>query len=641
MSYLNSPRLVFSGDFLSDVSTVNNDTAHYNNATFQPNFQEYGQGSSNGWWNPEGGAVFNFQNCKIHQLTMPSGFVINNAADDMLVGQIIAGSDGRPTGKMVDLDPDQQMVSALWCVQLRICTPQNEVLLQGDISTTSFRDIQMRQVQGAAINGQALGASWTSVLTNLVWGEKASSSPFLTLLKETTQGNKLSINLNAFGYYYAHAADGRFSLGRILGTIAPWYEGEPETFTPCRRLYGLYKLKPTSPWTCFGNSNFNFDKTAKKLTLDLGGSFPITDALGTISESSTLILGVSKKPLSNETLAILQYLNTDDFIEIGQVEYQRGTEWLNTTGGIVEFNNLPDNIVQPLSNQQLVLLIPSTTGKYALIAREAVDGVLVRADNFVLRIDTGQKPLVNFYSYQWGNPLPNANIYIVMEPPTPDTPVSINNPICELYGNNTPPEGLTFNQYLTTNDNGFGQLEITGNAIGYPRVYIDGQIYMIDYQTDVVDPAFGVESISVHLRSFYEVPENPTWDDISDTMIQYANLYPIMSKYIVNLANPEDVIARKEILLFAFTRGMNDTMHMPVTRDLSDAKRNAIIKWLNNPIISETSTLVKSEKTRGIERPISADIPASEQHLNYLASVKAKNGAMMSFPQVDNLFENI
>ena len=60
MAYLNAPRLIFSGDFLSDVSTVNNDTAHYNNATFQPNFQEFGKGSANGWWNPEGGAVFDF-----------------------------------------------------------------------------------------------------------------------------------------------------------------------------------------------------------------------------------------------------------------------------------------------------------------------------------------------------------------------------------------------------------------------------------------------------------------------------------------------------------------------------------------------------------------------------------------------------
>ncbi len=73
MSYLHAPRLVFTGDFLSDVSTVNNDTAHYNNTTFQPNFQEPGKGATNGWWNPEGGAVFDFQNCSVKQIFLPDG----------------------------------------------------------------------------------------------------------------------------------------------------------------------------------------------------------------------------------------------------------------------------------------------------------------------------------------------------------------------------------------------------------------------------------------------------------------------------------------------------------------------------------------------------------------------------------------
>jgi hypothetical protein len=36
MSYLNSPRLTFSGQFQADPSTVNNDPTHFNNATFEP-----------------------------------------------------------------------------------------------------------------------------------------------------------------------------------------------------------------------------------------------------------------------------------------------------------------------------------------------------------------------------------------------------------------------------------------------------------------------------------------------------------------------------------------------------------------------------------------------------------------------------
>lgn len=643
MAYLNAPRLIFSGDFLSDVSTVNNDTAHYNNATFQPNFQEFGKGSANGWWNPEGGAVFDFQNCTVQQLALPDGTILSDSSEDILIGRIVSGSEGRPTGKMVDLDPDAQMVSALWCAQLRICTPQNELLLQGDIATTSFRDIQLRQTSGAAVNGQALGASWTSVLTNLVWGEKAENSAFLKILKETTQEDKLALNLNAFGYYYNHAPDGRFSLGRILGSIGPWFKGEPETFAPCRRLYGVLNLKPKNPFVYFGNSNFQVDTAAKMLTIDFGNSFPISDSLGTINTTSTFILGVANNPLSNGASLDIQYLNKSDFIEIGLLDYQAGPDWLNKTGGIVIFENLPEATLQALENRQLVLLSPSATDptQFGLLARESVDGYLVRADNFVQRIDTGQTNIINFYTYQWGKTLPNATISVSMEAPTPDTPVGPQNPISEIYGNNFPQDGLSYCTSVTTDSDGFGQLSITGNAIHSPRVYLDGQIYTFDYQLPTVDPAFGIENIIVHLRDYYAVPENPVWGDISQTMIQYANLYPIMSKYIVNLANPEDLQLKKNILLFAFSRDINDTMHMPVTRDLSDAKRQTILKWLNNPNMESKTPVFKSDAVSSPENPISPGTPLNEQQMKYKEAVKAKNGSMLSFPEIENPFGNI
>ena len=280
MSYLHLPRLTFSGDFISDVSTVNNDTQHYNNATFEPSFQVPGQGASNGWWNPEGGATFGFQNCNVMQVTNEEGNVITDPLMDNVIGQVVSGAEGRNSGKMVDLDPDNQMVSALWGVTFRILTAQNDLLLEGKIKPTSFRDLQMRQTNGGKPNGQPLGATWTSVLDDVIWGDKASTSPFLQALKEKTHQNKISINLNAFGYYYAHA-DGRFSLGRILGSIGPWFENEPELFAPARRLYGVYQSG-----NVFGGSNFLFDQQNARISVDLGSSFPVSDSMGTINFNS-------------------------------------------------------------------------------------------------------------------------------------------------------------------------------------------------------------------------------------------------------------------------------------------------------------------------------------------------------------------
>ena len=69
MSYLNSLRLHFSGQFQAAPSTVNNDPLHYNNRTFQPSYQDPQSGNKpsqlNGWWNPGGDAVWRLIGCGV------------------------------------------------------------------------------------------------------------------------------------------------------------------------------------------------------------------------------------------------------------------------------------------------------------------------------------------------------------------------------------------------------------------------------------------------------------------------------------------------------------------------------------------------------------------------------------------------
>lgn len=646
MSYLHAPRLVFTGDFLSDVSTVNNDTAHYNNATFKPNFQEPGKGATNGWWNPEGGAVFDFQNCSVRQIFLPDGTTQTNPANDIVIGQTISGAEGRPTGKMVDLDPDAQMVSALWCVQLRICNAHGDLLFKGDIATTCFRDIQFRQLDGGKSNGQPLGATWTSVITNVVWGKLAEQSAFLKLLRATTQNNTLALNLNPFGYYYAHH-DGRFSLGRIMGSIGPYFEGEPTTFAGARRLYGI-NYTPSIQSTYFSVSNFLVEQDKKRVSVDLGSSFPVSDSIGTINYKQELLLAVSKVPQTGvaSSTTPVTYITPDDFIEIGALHYQSDPGWLNQTGGIVSFNELPDTTLSALDNNQLILITPSASkpGQYAIIARESIDGLFVRADNFVQRLDYGQSVNVDLYAFQWGKPLANTAISITLDPPTPDTPQGPppnGNPISEVYGNNYPADGIAFESPATTDSQGRLQMSLTGNAIYSPRVYIDGQIYSFTYQLSTVDGAFGTETVLVHLRDYFEEIAHPVWEDISQMMIQYSNLYPIMSKYVVNLADPADLILKKNILIFAFSRPMEDTMHMPVTRDLSDTKRKTILNWLHNPQTGQKSVVKVQAKQAKAANPVATGTVLSEKQIRYREAVKAKNGSFPGFPKTDDLFDNL
>ncbi len=145
----------------------------------------------------------------------------------------------------------------------------------------------------------------------------------------------------------------------------------------------------------------------------------------------------------------------------------------------------------------------------------------------------------------------------------------------------------------------------------------------------------------MHLRDYFEVPDQPTWDDIADIMLQYSNLYPIMSKYLVNLASPDALQAQRNILLFAFSQDINNTMHMPVTRDLSAAKRQTILKWLAHPAGAGTGYGTKNLTASTADNPVDPGTPLTQKQARYRQLVKAKNGFRTDFPATENLFENL
>src|ERR1051325_11602598 len=103
MSYLNALRLHFAGQFQANVSTVNNDPTHFDNATFiLPDYQEM-QGPNmdppNGWFNPQGDAAWRFLGCRITSAWTTSGQV---SAPDPVLTYLVADSDEQAPAKLVD-----------------------------------------------------------------------------------------------------------------------------------------------------------------------------------------------------------------------------------------------------------------------------------------------------------------------------------------------------------------------------------------------------------------------------------------------------------------------------------------------------------------------------------------------------------
>jgi hypothetical protein len=584
MSYLNALRLHFAGQFQANVSTVNNDPNHFNNATFVPSDQQLG--NNNGWWNPQGDAAFRLLGCQVTSAWMPTGQV---PASDPVLSFLIADSDKGPPGKLVDLDSEQQMVSTIWGLTVRIADAQGNSLLQADYVPAAFTDLWGRAAGGG--NGDAAyGAMYQSVLQNLVWGD-VSASPFLTALSAASASSgRLSIKFNVDGYNMTFNSP-NFACGRIAGTIGPATANEPQHMVLGRQFMAG------------ANSSLNFcagivDTAAHALYLDLGNALP------------TVIPGGMSVDIGNITVtAGTTLLGT---LPNGAHSYAQDPNWYSRTAGVVAF---------PLTDAQLqaAAATPLTVAGDAAAANtvsEWPNGAWVRADNYVYRMSPGDSVEIPVYATQWGKPLSGVGVTFVQDPsglqPPPNNVPPVATPVTTLTytPTKTPiPTTSPGQPYpavtLTTDSRGIAVLPITATDPGTPRNFpdpvtnqptiygIDGQVYGIT--PSFADPAYGGPTgndawpqDSYNFISFLVwsgfTPSTPvSGTDLYPVFQQYANLYPVMNRFL-DMGNYGQVVKNIRLLQFAFGLDQTNPNAMPVTRDLSPAKRTAILAWLKNPI---------------------------------------------------------
>jgi hypothetical protein len=162
---------------------------------------------------------------------------------------------------------------------------------------------------------------------------------------------------------------------------------------------------------------------------------------------------------------------------------------------------------------------------------------------------------------------------------------------------------LSFAPSVRTDAEGRASLTIAGTDPGNPRGYVDGQIYQLNYRLPGPQPPirYPFDQIVVHLRSAFPIRPNPSFADIRDSLVQFGNLYPLMSKHLVDLGDQTSVLAHRDILLHAFRQGLDAADHMPVTRDLSDGKLQTIIRWLEqggDPPVADAADAAVADGTR-------------------------------------------
>lgn len=631
MSYLDSPRLHFKGWFQADVSTINNDVRFFQNASFAPEYQQLNQ---NGSWNPEGTGVFRLLECFVtggflsgQQLTTPS--------DDPLIGMTVQNATDRAPGKLVDLDPQQQMVSQIWGMQVRVVNHQTQTLLQGEYKSAAFINLWLKQQKASALNDQQLAACYQSVLEDVVWGD-VSNSRLLQALKSATQDGRLSIDFNVYGYGRDFTIS-RYTMGHIAGTIGPYKSGEPKHFVIGRQMIADMSNFPV-PAGGINTLQAKFGADGLSLTADFGNSFPILDANSGPMDIGPVSIGV----LTSNPSAAQETVTSDEVVIIGNVPYLQDG-WYTHTAGVQAFDLTNNAKAQELlKGCPLVLLSPVTGGSgYKVLLQESVDGLYVRADSYVFRIDPGETQEIDFYASRFGVRLPDAAVNMsatqgfmggsgggaTVSPPT--------RPTAKIPTIGTPADAIRYDSSIKTNQDGYAALKLTASkgGPGMPRGYVSGQLYGIGYQLASQPPNYIsniMNYVSILAFSKKEVPEIPTWyADIERLFTQYGNLYPIMGRYVVELRDYASVVTHLKILRLAFSLPDRDPNHMPVTRDLGAGDRATILKWLDMRGEHGLPPLGTPSQLPEVASPAVGDNAAAESLAELLPSQTAGKSAVI------------
>jgi hypothetical protein len=413
---------------------------------------------------------------------------------------------------------------------------------------------------------------YQSVLHDLEWADDLSHSPLLTAMQTGAgAGGRLSVKFNVDGINM-QAGTVNFMRGRITGTIGVAHAGEPTYFVRGRQLMATSSGAAGFPVPAGGLNNCvaSLDEARSMVHLDLGNALPTASPGGRLADLGVLELAYVNPRLPSP-------------VSIGAVDYT-AADFYTASAGVVSFA-VPAYAVPIVKANQLLILKPEG-GQQAIAIAEPPTGLHCRADEFVFRLDAGETATAEVWASAFGQPYPGAQITVIQDP------VQLQGQAVTMPGDQPwpvvadPPEAIDFPGSIVADEHGIASLPISSHDPGNPRGYLDGQVYGVRpmLQETVVPGAqypFNVwEFISVHVYDAFTAEEPPTWNGcIHPILQQYANLYPLMGD-IVDLGDYDSVCGMREMLLLAFELPIASPNSMPVTRDLSQAKRKAILQWL-------------------------------------------------------------
>ncbi|XP_066283288.1 uncharacterized protein [Branchiostoma lanceolatum] len=606
------PRLHFAGNFLADTATLNNDPRQFNIHKFNasrdpPCYLNYTFPHCN--WNPQGSSDFRFVNCFVKKVCYKDA---KCSKFDALVGKRIIGSDDNVAAKMTDLDPFFQMYTAqLWGLVVGV-----EGAFRGKFKTNTVRDVWQRCKDENCSGDPGTSGYWSSVLTNVTWMEEATDSRFINELRYHEQDNTI-LNIK-FTVDLMHEDPGGndFALGRVIGTISAvdgslellpefnrmlWWQG-PQWLSSGQPSVSAEKNSNVSD---FCNAPFYVDIQNSKVVVDLSNSLP-TNLEGDLIHKGNLFLVILPNDFSfamaggkiTDCSALLHQGSN----KLGRIPYTNSGFLVNDTG-IATFCLIAAAYRSPLMIvREEEPRCPDCPTQCTPVLVEHLDGLYIGpAEDRVFRIPQPKTEIpildeedkseededgkvcwsLTVFAARFGRP--KAGVFLSVQQYNrpgvstgePADAIEIRAGDCRGHAK------------ATTNAYGIGAFHFKTNEEGLDcsrrpsdREHLFGQLYIYSV-TLSDDKSFPPDLLtSTHLYCKLDKKDSYTWhEDIYPILKLYENLYPVM-KPLFNLANKMDVKRHLDPLYYTLGLPVENPNHMPVTRDLSPAKRDMVLDWL-------------------------------------------------------------
>ncbi|RYZ43620.1 MAG: hypothetical protein EOO71_02660 [Myxococcaceae bacterium] len=161
MSYLEQPRINFTGSFQASPATINNTPNNYNPANY--NADSLKPDNIELYWEPKGDSIFDLLNCTVTTVESPG------VTTDPLQGSTVTALYTSSPPKLVDLDPMQQNGSEIWGFTIML-GDFGGAYVQGFFTPIAFNGIWGNSQGPHSPRNSASGSAvYQSTLTHLKW----------------------------------------------------------------------------------------------------------------------------------------------------------------------------------------------------------------------------------------------------------------------------------------------------------------------------------------------------------------------------------------------------------------------------------------------------------------------------------------